>query len=69
MAFAPQTRRCGRQTPMKFVDLFAGLGGFHLALRELGHQCVYACEIDDTLRTLYRTNFGMDAAGDITAPG
>lgn len=42
---------------MRFVDLFAGLGGFHLALRRLGHKCVFACEIDDELHSLYLENF------------
>lgn len=42
---------------MKFVDLFAGLGGFYEALRRLGHECVFACEIDDELRNLYTQNF------------
>ena len=50
---------------MKFVDLFAGLGGFHLALRRLGHECVFASELDRGLAMLYKKNFGMDPAGDI----
>lgn len=48
-----------------FVDLFAGLGGFHLALRDLGHRCVFASEIDDQLSSLYEENFGMRPDGDI----
>ena len=50
---------------MKFVDLFAGLGGFHLALRRLGHECVFASEIDNTLRQVYLCNFGYEPFGDI----
>lgn len=42
---------------MRFVDLFAGLGGFHIALRRLGHECVFASEIDDELRAIYARNF------------
>lgn len=42
---------------MRFVDLFAGLGGFHVALARLGHECVFASELDDELRTLYEANF------------
>ncbi len=42
---------------MKFVDLFSGLGGFHEALKRLGHKCVFASEIDDELRAIYVQNF------------
>jgi DNA (cytosine-5)-methyltransferase 1 len=42
---------------LKFIDLFAGLGGFHKALQRLGHECVFVSEIDDELRTLYGHNF------------
>lgn len=50
---------------MRFVDLFAGLGGFHVALRRLGHRCVFASEIDPCLQELYDDNFGISAHGDI----
>lgn len=41
---------------MKFIDLFAGIGGFHLAFHELGHQCVFASEIDKHARATYEAN-------------
>lgn len=53
---------------MRFVDLFAGLGGFHLAMLRSGHECVFACEQDTGLQRLYRENFGLSEehiAGDI----
>ena len=50
-----------------FIDLFAGLGGFHFALSELGHECVFAPELRDDLRKLYNINFpGTRIEGDIT---
>lgn len=50
---------------MKFIDLFAGLGGFHQALSNLGHECVFASDIDKQLAALYEKNFGITPAGDI----
>ena len=50
---------------LEFIDLFAGLGGFHLALSELGHKCVFASEINDELRELYEKNHKTKIHGDI----
>ena len=52
---------------MRFIDLFAGLGGFRLALERLGHECVFASEIDGQLREAYSENFpeGPPISGDI----
>ncbi len=52
---------------MRFVDLFAGLGGFRLALERLDHECVFVSEIDSQLRDVYNQNFpgGPLASGDI----
>ena len=52
---------------MRFIDLFAGLGGFRLALEQLGHECVFASDIDDNLRSVYNKNFpeGPPIQGDI----
>ena len=52
---------------MRFIDLFAGLGGFRIALERLGHKCVFASEIDSELREVYNDNFpeGPAILGDI----
>ena len=50
---------------MRFVDLFAGLGGFHLALKNLECECVFASEIDEALRDIYEKNFNLMPSGDI----
>jgi len=50
---------------LRFIDLFAGLGGFHQALARMGHKCVFASEIDTNLAELYEKNFGLKPSGDI----
>ena len=42
---------------LKFIDLFAGIGGFHLALKSLGMECVFTSEIDTHARKTYSANF------------
>lgn len=49
----------------KFVDLFAGLGGFHVALAALGGEAVFAAEWNQPLNALYKQNFGIAPAGDV----
>lgn len=50
---------------VKFIDLFAGIGGFRIAAEELGGKCVFSCEIDKTSQYVYRKNFGDDPYPDI----
>ena len=50
---------------MRFIDLFCGLGGFHVAAEAIGARCVFACEIDQPLRDIYERNFRLTPAGDI----
>ncbi|MHA3839070.1 DNA cytosine methyltransferase [Mycoplasma sp. HF14] len=49
-----------------FIDLFAGIGGFRLALESLGAECVMSSEIDDHAIEMYKENFGDDSRCDIT---
>lgn len=49
----------------RFIDLFAGLGGFHVALRQLGGEGVFAAEWDATLNALYKDNFDIQPWGDV----
>lgn len=50
----------------KFIDLFAGIGGFRMAMQNLGGKCVYTSEWDPQAQKTYRANYGEIPFGDIT---
>ena len=49
-----------------FIDLFAGIGGFRLAMQNLGGKCIYSSEWDKEAKKTYKANFGETPFGDIT---
>ena len=49
-----------------FIDLFAGIGGFRIAMQNLGGQCVFSSEWDKAAQKTYEANFGEIPFGDIT---
>ena len=48
-----------------FIDLFAGIGGFRIALQKFGGKCVFSSEIDKAAKVTYEQNFGEVPFGDI----
>ncbi|MEF2147227.1 DNA cytosine methyltransferase [Aquilutibacter rugosus] len=50
----------------KFIDLFAGVGGFRMALQQLGGECVFSSEWDSAAQETYYRNYGEYPFGDIT---
>jgi DNA (cytosine-5)-methyltransferase 1 len=54
------------QCGFTFVDLFAGIGGFAVALKGLGGECVGSVEIDRQAAAVYALNQGTSPLGDIT---
>ncbi|MAH07253.1 DNA (cytosine-5-)-methyltransferase [Candidatus Pacearchaeota archaeon] len=51
---------------IRFIDLFAGIGGFRIALEESGAKCVFSSEWDKQAQKTYQDNFGEMPQGDIT---
>lgn len=51
---------------LKFIDLFAGIGGIRIPFDELGYKCVFSSEWDKAAADTYEANFGERPAGDIT---
>lgn len=50
----------------RFVDLFSGIGAFHLALSSMGGECVFAADIDKYAVETYKENFHMNSMCDIS---
>lgn len=48
-----------------FIDLFCGIGSFHVALKQLGGRCVFASDINPAVIKTYTANFGIEPKGDI----
>ena len=51
---------------IRFIDLFAGIGGFRIAFEREGYECVFSSEIDEHACNMYKENFGDDPYCDIT---
>lgn len=51
--------------PLKFIDLFCGIGGFRYAFEEVGAKCVFSSDWDKYSRITYKANFGEEPHGDI----
>ena len=55
-----------KNNQLKLCDLFSGIGGFRIALEDLGAQCVFSSEIDKDAIESYYLNFKEYPSGDIT---
>lgn len=55
-----------KKAKFTFIDLFAGIGGFRLAMQSVGGQCVFSSEWDEAAKETYFDNYGEVPFGDIT---
>lgn len=55
------------EKPLRFIDLFAGIGGIRKGFEDIHTECVFSCEWDKYAQKTYEANFGEIPAGDITA--
>ena len=68
--FTKKGHTCKKIKEIKYIDLFCGLGAFHYAFNSLQtedikYKCVFACDIDDNVRKIYKENYGITPEGDI----
>jgi len=52
-------------SPIRYIDLFCGLGAFHTAFATPEFQCVMACDINETVRKIYKQNYNFEPKADI----
>jgi DNA (cytosine-5)-methyltransferase 1 len=64
--YIPERKKMKNKNSLRFIDLFAGIGGFRLAGEENGMECVFSSEIDKFACEVYKNNFGEIPQGDIT---
>jgi len=64
--FPPPPFKQKKTNLFKFIDLFAGIGGFRLAMQNVGGNCAFSSEWDKDAQKTYYANFGEHPSGDIT---
>ena len=62
---AAKAEQCSALQPLRFIDLFCGIGGFRLAFERAGARCVFSSDWDKYSRQTYAANFGETPHGDI----
>ena len=68
-AFFENTKECfppQKDYRFTFIDLFAGIGGFRLAMQEFGGKCIFSSEFNPNAKKTYSLNYGEVPFGDIT---
>ena len=55
-----------KEPTFKFIDLFAGIGGFRIAMQNIGGKCIFSSEWDEMAKKTYKANYGEVPFGDIT---
>jgi DNA (cytosine-5)-methyltransferase 1 len=55
-----------KNTPLKFIDLFCGIGSFHYSFKKFGWECVMSCDIDKAVKETYKENYNQVPLDDIT---
>jgi DNA (cytosine-5)-methyltransferase 1 len=51
---------------IRFIDMFSGIGGFHLGIRKFNAVCLMACDIDMDCNKIYEINYKIKPKGDIS---